>query len=120
MIAAGVSGYFGGQRAPQVFAAGGKHGGATTSHGPALVDDGTAPSPRLAWLATFEGDGTVSWASGRLPGVPVWRGRVAAARHRVRRRRSWRGARVRLCAQRRNGDLPVLDGYAGRSRRGPL
>lgn len=27
---------------------------------------------RLEFLATAEGDGTVTWQSGRLPGVPVW------------------------------------------------
>jgi hypothetical protein len=27
---------------------------------------------RLDFIATREGDGTVAWASGRLPGVPVW------------------------------------------------
>ncbi len=27
---------------------------------------------RLEFIATREGDGTVSWESGRLPGVPVW------------------------------------------------
>lgn len=27
---------------------------------------------RLEFIASREGDGTVSWASGRLPGVPVW------------------------------------------------
>ncbi len=27
---------------------------------------------RIEFLATAEGDGTVSWASGRLPGVPTW------------------------------------------------
>lgn len=37
-----------------------------------LVADDLAPGARLAWMASFEGDGTVSWASGRLPGVPVW------------------------------------------------
>ena len=27
---------------------------------------------RLEFIATREGDGTVSWQSGRLPGVPTW------------------------------------------------
>lgn len=27
---------------------------------------------RIEFIATREGDGTVAWASGRLPGVPVW------------------------------------------------
>jgi len=27
---------------------------------------------RIDWLATSEGDGTVAWASGRLPRVPMW------------------------------------------------
>jgi hypothetical protein len=36
--------------------------------------DDEPPSQRkkLAFIATAEGDGTVSWESGRLPGVPVW------------------------------------------------
>jgi CHAT domain-containing protein len=37
-----------------------------------LIDLGASRVPRLAWIATSEGDGTVSWASGQLPGVPVW------------------------------------------------
>lgn len=37
-----------------------------------LVDGGASLVQRLAWMATSEGDGTVSWASGQLPGVPVW------------------------------------------------
>ena len=27
---------------------------------------------RLEFIATREGDGTVAWSSGRLPGVPLW------------------------------------------------
>lgn len=37
-----------------------------------LVERGSSLVAQLAWMATSEGDGTVSWASGRLPGVPVW------------------------------------------------
>lgn len=29
-------------------------------------------APRLNWIASAEGDGTVSWASGQLPGLKVW------------------------------------------------
>jgi hypothetical protein len=35
-------------------------------------DDPPSSRKKLAFVATAEGDGTVSWASGRLPGVPVW------------------------------------------------
>ncbi len=40
-----------------------------------LVEDetlGRQGSKRIEFLATREGDGTVSWASGRLPGVDTW------------------------------------------------
>jgi hypothetical protein len=30
------------------------------------------PRKQLRWIATAEGDGTVPWASGRLPGVPLY------------------------------------------------
>ncbi|MBS1144873.1 MAG: hypothetical protein H6R14_2279 [Proteobacteria bacterium] len=35
-------------------------------------DDPPSQRKKLEFIATAEGDGTVSWASGRLPGVPVW------------------------------------------------
>ena len=40
-----------------------------------LADFGDPKLPglqRLNWIATAEGDGTVAWASGRLPGIPTW------------------------------------------------
>jgi len=44
IAAAGLVGYFGGQYAPERFTAGGGHGKATRSFGPALIDDDT-PTP---------------------------------------------------------------------------
>ena len=35
-------------------------------------DEPPSERKKLAFIATAEGDGTVSWNSGRLPGVPVW------------------------------------------------
>ncbi len=45
VVAAGIVGYLGGRFAPQVFQAGGGHGGAKAGHGPALIDDGTPVPP---------------------------------------------------------------------------
>jgi len=36
------------------------------------IDEWPPARKRLDFIATGEGDGTVSWQSGRLPGVPVW------------------------------------------------
>ncbi|HSO45167.1 MAG TPA: chromate efflux transporter [Rhodoferax sp.] len=47
VLAAGVIGYFGGRLAPAKFAAGGGHGKAVKSPGPALIDDHT-PTPEHA------------------------------------------------------------------------
>jgi len=44
VLAAGLIGHFGAQRAPQVFALGGGHGSAQQSYGAALIDDDT-PTP---------------------------------------------------------------------------
>ncbi len=47
VLAAGLIGWFGARRWPQVFAIGGGHGGAKTGYGPALIDDHT-PTPAHA------------------------------------------------------------------------
>ena len=47
VIGAALIGYFGGRRAPQVFALGGGHGAAQQGYGPALIDDHT-PTPAHA------------------------------------------------------------------------
>ena len=51
VLVAGVVGFIGGRIAPDQFAVGGGHGGASTSHGPAVIDDHT-PTPshaRFTW-----------------------------------------------------------------------
>ena len=45
VLAAGLIGYCGAQRWPQVFALGGGHGAAKTAYGPALIDDDTPTPP---------------------------------------------------------------------------
>jgi chromate transporter len=55
VLAAGVIGYLGGRLAPDKFRAGGGHGPADKSFGPALIDD-TTPTPgwaRFAWRPTL-------------------------------------------------------------------
>ena len=47
VVAAALIGYFGGKMAPEKFAAGGGHGSAKKSFGPALIDDDT-PTPKHA------------------------------------------------------------------------
>jgi chromate transporter len=47
VLAAGIVGHFGGRHAPEKFALGGGHSKATTSSGPALIDDDT-PTPTHA------------------------------------------------------------------------
>ena len=49
IAAAGVVGYLGGRYAPHVFAAGGGHGAAKASYGPALIDDGTPVPPHAVF-----------------------------------------------------------------------
>jgi chromate transporter len=51
VAAAGVIGWFGGRWAPQVFAVGGSHAGATT-YGPAVIDDATPPPPHASFTRT--------------------------------------------------------------------
>ncbi len=52
VLAAGITGYFGGRWAPRVFAAGGGHGAAKAGYGPALIDDDT-PTPEHARFSPF-------------------------------------------------------------------
>jgi len=47
VLLAGIIGYIGSRYAPDKFVAGGHHGGATDSYGPALIDDDT-PAPKHA------------------------------------------------------------------------
>jgi chromate transporter len=68
VIAAGVLGALGGRFAPQVFAAGGGHGAAQKSYGPALIDDDT-PTPEharyaLGRFAAVLAAGLALWAAG--------------------------------------------------------
>lgn len=51
VLAAGVIGWLGARKAPQVFAPGGGHADASASYGPALIDDHT-PTPPHARFAT--------------------------------------------------------------------
>jgi chromate transporter len=68
VIAAGVLGALGGRFAPQVFAAGGGHGAAQKSYGPALIDDDTPPPEHARYaLGRFAGvlaAGLALWAAG--------------------------------------------------------
>jgi len=66
VLAAGVAGYFGGRLRPDLFKAGGGHGAAKASFGPALIDDDT-PTPAHARfsagrLALVLGTGLALWA----------------------------------------------------------
>ncbi len=65
VAAAALIGYFGGRCAPDSFQAGGGHGKAGKSFGPALIDDDT-PTPEHArfhwsWLAKVLGAGGLLW-----------------------------------------------------------
>jgi len=65
VLVAGLTGYIGGRIAPERFRAGGAHGSATMSFGPALIDDAT-PTPeharfKGARLATVLGLGAALW-----------------------------------------------------------
>jgi len=67
VIGAALIGYFGGRIAPTLFQVGGRHAKATTTLGPALIDDDT-PTPeharfhagRLAWVGVM---GALLWAA---------------------------------------------------------
>ena len=65
VLTAGVIGYLGGRFSPRVFAAGGGHGAAKASYGPALIDD-TTPTPahaHFSWpkLAAYAVAGIALW-----------------------------------------------------------
>jgi chromate transporter len=77
VLAAGLIGHFGAQRAPQVFALGGGHGNAQHSYGAALIDDHT-PTPRHArfsrrHLARVLAVGLGLWAL-VMAGLVAWHG----------------------------------------------
>jgi chromate transporter len=53
VITAALIGHFGAKAAPQVFALGGAHGPATSSYGPALIDDDTPPPAHARFARTM-------------------------------------------------------------------
>ena len=65
VLAAGLVGYVGGRVAPERFRAGGAHGAAKASYGPALIDDTTPTPPHARFkatrLATVVGIGIALW-----------------------------------------------------------
>lgn len=75
---AALIGWIGGRLSPAVFRAGGGHGKAGASHGPALIDDSTPPPAhaRFTWtrLALIVATGLVLWAVplGLLWGLRGW------------------------------------------------
>jgi chromate transporter len=76
VLAAGVLGYLGAQRWPQVFALGGGHGDATASYGSAVIDDNT-PTPEharytRARLLRVLGIGALLWLAGMLLLVGIY------------------------------------------------
>jgi len=77
VLAAGLIGHFGAQRAPQVFALGGGHGNAQQTYGAALIDDAT-PTPGHArfsrrHLAKVLGVGLGLWLLA-MAGLIAWHG----------------------------------------------
>ncbi|TBO31418.1 chromate efflux transporter [Aquabacterium lacunae] len=83
VLAAGVVGAIGGRVAPAAFAAGGSHGQAGASHGPACIDDHT-PTPAHArfsaarlWRVLAFGLGMWALAMGALVAVWGWQGTLA-------------------------------------------
>jgi len=67
VLVAGAAGFVGGRHAPAVFAAGGGHGAARASYGPALIDDDTPTPPHArftrARLARVLAIGLALWAA---------------------------------------------------------
>jgi chromate transporter len=53
VMTAALIGHFGAKAAPQVFALGGAHGPATSSYGPALIDDDTPPPAHARFARTM-------------------------------------------------------------------
>ena len=77
VAAAGLIGWLGSKRWPQVFALGGGHGGAIKGYGPALIDDDT-PTPEHAKFNTGRlvrvlAVGLVLWLLG-MGALVVWQG----------------------------------------------
>ena len=77
VVAAGLLGYFGAQRWPDVFALGGGHGGGQARYGAALIDDDT-PTPRHALfsrshLAKVLAVGLALWLLA-MGGLIAWQG----------------------------------------------
>jgi chromate transporter len=77
VLAAGLIGHFGAQRAPKVFALGGGHGSAQQNYGVALIDDDT-PTPAHALfsrghLARVLGVGLGMWLL-LMAGLIAWQG----------------------------------------------
>ena len=77
VAAAGLIGWLGSKRWPQVFALGGGHGGPTKGYGPALIDDDT-PTPNHAKfnygrLVRVLAVGLVLWLLG-MGALVVWQG----------------------------------------------
>ena len=77
VLAAGLIGHFGAQRAPKVFALGGGHGNAQQNYGVALIDDDT-PTPAHALfsrghLARVLGVGLGMWLL-LMAGLIAWQG----------------------------------------------
>ncbi len=83
VLGAGLVGYLGGRIAPERFRAGGAHGSAKTTFGPALIDD-TTPTPeharfKTSRLALVLGVGAVLWLAPMvlLAALQGWSGTLA-------------------------------------------
>jgi len=83
VLGAGLVGYLGGRIAPERFRAGGAHGSAKTTFGPALIDD-TTPTPeharfKTSRLALVLGVGAVLWLApmALLAALQGWSGTLA-------------------------------------------
>ena len=83
VVAAALIGHFGAKWAPQVFAMGGGHGNATSSYGPALIDDDT-PTPAHARFSRVHlakvlaaGGGLWLLAMAGLIALQGWQGTLA-------------------------------------------
>jgi chromate transporter len=83
VVAAGIVGYVGGRFAPRAFSAGGGHGGAHASYGPAVIDDATPVPPHavFSWRKfwAYGAAGAALWALvlGALTLASGWQGTLA-------------------------------------------
>jgi chromate transporter len=83
VVAAALIGALGGRLAPQLFAAGGGHGGGHASYGPAVIDDDTPTPPHVrhtrARLLRVLGIGLLLWLAGMglLVATQGWQGTLA-------------------------------------------